>query len=194
MHMPFIRSGVIAVTVFALLTSPLYAATNPQNLGFGLDKLVESRAIVKADASRAIYNGYASEQAANYASMAITEDSSDRVLVDIVPSGRITVDVLEHALQTTVPSLTIKSVDSNYRGTGLIEAYVSVDDATTVAPSAGVKSVFLALKPYHKAVSGAKSIPSPSVLPGDHLNKIGTAFDQGVLQHRVDRINQIYNP
>lgn len=26
------------------------------------------------------------------------------------------------------------------------------------------------------------------------LNKLGSAFDQGVTQHRVDKINQFYNP
>ena len=29
---------------------------------------------------------------------------------------------------------------------------------------------------------------------GDVLNKLGTAFDQGVTQHRVDQINKFYNP
>ncbi|MDR3389497.1 MAG: hypothetical protein P4L92_20825 [Rudaea sp.] len=175
------------------MASPLYAATNPQNLGLGLDKLVESRAIVKANASRAIYGGYATEQAANYASLAITDETDvNRVLVDIVPTGRISMDAVASTLQASIPSMQIKSVDPKYRGTGVIEAYVSVDEATTVATTAGVKSVFLALKPYVRSKQGP--VPAPSVVAGDHLLKIGTAFDQGVIQHRVDRISQLYNP
>ena len=32
------------------------------------------------------------------------------------------------------------------------------------------------------------------MIPGQTLTKLGTAFDQGVVQHRVDQINQYYNP
>ncbi|HEY0178135.1 MAG TPA: choice-of-anchor X domain-containing protein [Dokdonella sp.] len=163
----------------------------PQNLGFGLDKLVESRHLIQHDASRAVYGGYATEQAAAYAGMAILDADSDRVLVDIVPTGKIDAAALRAALEASIPSLTVKAEDATYRnGVGVIEAYVSVDDAETLARADGVKAVFLALKPYTRLAP----VPSPSVVDGDHLNKIGTAFDQGVIQHRVDRISQLYNP
>jgi hypothetical protein len=188
------RRGLAAAVAIFFAASPLFAATSeyPQNLGFGLDKLVESRAIIKANPARAIYSGYATEQAASYASMAITEADSERVLVDIVATGKVGFDALRANLQATLPSLTIKSVDSKYRGVGVIEAFISVDDATALAKTPGVKAAFLALKPYTRANHGP--VQNPSVVAGDHLNKIGTAFDQGVIQHRVDRINQLYNP
>jgi hypothetical protein len=193
MRIAYLKSGLAAATALALLlASPLYAATAPQNLGFGLDKLVESRAIVKGNATLGIYGGYATEQAASYASMAITDPDSDRVLVDIVPTGKLDFDALKDSLQSAIPSLTVKAVDKNYRsGVGVIEAYVSVDDAEALAKTAGVKAVFLGLKPYIRSKS---PVQPPSVVAGDQLNKIGTAFDQGVIQHRVDRINQLYNP
>jgi len=188
------KRGLVASMVLALFASQSQAATSnvPQNLGFGLDKLVESRALVKADANRAIYDGYATEQAANYATMAIVDETTDRVLVDIVPTGKIGIDALGGVLQTVAPSLTVTGVDAKYRHTGLIEGFVSVDDAAALATTPGVRSVFLALKPYTRAHIGP--IQSPSVVPGDHLNKVGTAFDAGVIQHRVDRISQVYNP
>lgn len=188
------RRRGLAVAAFALLVSPLFAATSdyPLNLGFGLDKLVESRAILKQNPAAAQFNGYATEQAAGYASMAITDANSDRVLVDIVPTGKLNFATLQSNLESSIGSLTIKAVDTRYRGVGMIEAYISVDDAVALAKTPGVKAVFLGLKP--RVVRTQGPIPNPSVVNGDHLNKIGTAFDQGVIQHRIDRINQLYNP
>jgi hypothetical protein len=188
------RRRGLAVAAFAFFVSPLLAATSdyPQNLGLGLDKLVESRAILKMNPSAAQFNGYATEQASNYAAMAITDATSDRVLVDIVASGKIDVATLRGNLESSIGSLTVRSVDAKYRGVGIIEGFISVDDAAALAKMPGVKSVFLGLAP--RVLSSKGPVPNPSVVNGDHLNKIGTAFDQGVIQHRVDRINQLYNP
>jgi len=190
-HTPLFRVRKFCLaTLLFLAVSPLHAVEHPQNLGLGLDKLVESRALIKKDPTRAVYNGFATQQAADYASLAITDALSDRVKVDIVPTGKVDVAALKAVLQNTIPSFTATAVENKYRGVGMIEGYVSVDDAEAVATTAGVRSVFLALKPYLRSRAGS----APSVVPGDHLNKIGTAFDQGVIQHRVDRINQLYNP
>ena len=190
--MQTVKCGAALAAVLAVASAHLRAeaAETPQNLGFGLDKLVESRNILKHDITRAVHDGYATEQAAAYAGMAITDDSSDRILVDIIPTGALDFDALMATLQASLASFTVQSSDANYRnGTGVIEALISVDDAEALARTPGVKAAFLALKPYTRS----RPVPMPSVVAGDHLRKIGTAFDQGVIQHRVDRINQLYN-
>lgn len=193
MAFAFRSRRLVAATALALFaTAALAAAPIPQNLGPGLDKLVESRAIVAKDPKRAIYGGYATEEAQNFSTLAITDEASARVLVDIVPRHAGNLDALAHTLQSAIPTFEIKAVDKAYRGTGVIEAYVSVDDAVAIATTRDVRAVFLALKPYTRRMN--LPVQMPSVQSGDHLLKIGTAFDQGVIQHRVDRVNQLYNP
>ena len=67
----------------SLALSPLQATPIPQNLGSGLDKLVESHMTIKAAQARgatvvAPFNGYATEVAAGYASLAIMAINSVR--------------------------------------------------------------------------------------------------------------------
>src|SRR4051794_26799156 len=102
------------LSCFALFASlgiavPTFAKPVPDNLGNGLNKLVESRLILQgkisapaADASAApngtaliagkivsTYDGFATRQAANYARHAITDPLSKQYTVDIVLSGAI---------------------------------------------------------------------------------------------------------
>jgi hypothetical protein len=197
MRVTFARSGSLAIMAVAMMASSLYAADVPQNLGYGLDTLVASNlALKKPVQGQQLYNGYATEAAAYYASQAITDEATGRVMVDITLSGRVPLDAVKSAAQAKIPSLTITAVDSTYRSAGILEGYVSVDDAAALSQIKGVRAVFLALKPdvNSSASPGAGATgPAPDVLPGDHLRKLGTAFDQGVIQHRVDRINQFYN-
>jgi hypothetical protein len=199
-----IRAGALAVGIAgALLATPLFARQLPQNLGYGLDKLVESDAALRSgSAIGPLFNGYTTEAAADYAARAIRDTATGRVMVDIVLNGRIPVDTVRSALLAAVPGMTIVAVDPKYRRTGIIEAYVTVADAQNIAQAKGVKSVFLALKPdldsVHVDPETVASPPTsagtnPQVVPGDTLYKLGTAFDQGVVQHRVDQINQFYN-
>ena len=44
------------------------------------------------------------------------------------------------------------------------------------------------------ALSRKAPAPAPEVVVGQTLTKLGTAFDQGVVQHRIDFINRFYNP
>lgn len=193
MAVSFRKRNLAAAAVFALIATSLYAAAPiPQNLGPGLDKLVESHAIIKANPARAIYGAYATEAAQNFASLAISDGTGARVLVDVVPRHQGGMDALARTLQSAFQSFEIKAVDKAYRGTGMIEAFVSVDEAAAVAQTSDVRAVFLVLKPYTRKMN--LPVQMPSVQPGEHLLKIGTAFDQGVIQHRVDRISQLYNP
>ncbi len=200
----YVRNILVVSILAALFATPLQAhQTVPQNLGYGLDFLVASESALRSSNPPVqLYNGYASEQAALYASRAITDSASGRVLVDITLSGAAEVKSVRLALLAKIPSFTVSTMDDSYRGVGMIEGYVAVADAPALAQVAGVRGVFLALKPELESVLGQtdpvvgqeSKTPGPDVVPGGTLNKIGTAFDQGVVQHRVDRINQLYNP
>src|SRR5437868_4937506 len=104
------------VSIFALIllpaSLPLLAKPVPDNLGNGLNKLVESNLVLQgkipalpADNSSspngtalvagktiATYNGFASRQAANYAAHAITDPVSKQYMVDIILSGTVGFD------------------------------------------------------------------------------------------------------
>ncbi len=219
---PFLKGTLCTALVLASAASLLYAKPVPSNLGYGLDKLVESKLAIQQAAARGPralaaatrYNGYATEEAASYAAEAITEESTGRVTVDITLRGTRSMDDVTAQLAAQVPSFSVVARDGSYRGVGIIEAWISVEDVATVAKMEGVRAVFLALKPQLDSViaidpqsySPTRIVPAlrevaratktvePYVTPGQVLKKIGTTFDQGVTQHRVDKINQLYNP
>ena len=195
--------------LFALLTTSAFATNLPQNLGYGLDKLVESNLILKTQTAQKVaaakgrkvepavgaFSGYATQEAETYAAMAIMADDG-RFMVDITLSGKVSFDEMRQSLQTKYPSLQITSVDANYRGVGIIEGYVSVDDAAALSQAKGVRAVFLSLKPHHQGVAkttlGVEGV-KPQAPPSTNLGLLGSKFDQGVTQHRVDKINQFYD-
>ena len=182
----------------------------PDNLGNGLSKLAESsRAVAEATKSGVQLSGavtvggkvYTDEQTASYATLALTDSTSDRVMVRINPDGTLPLKQLRQSLKANVDSLSIINSVKDYQGVGVLEAYVSVDDAAKLGGQPGVRSVILELKPYTKKVNpealantkGGGKGGQPQATNGQVLNKLGTAFDQGVFQHRVDTINRGYN-
>lgn len=217
---PILKASLCASAVLVSL-GLLTAKPIPDNIDFGLSKLVESDLAIQNAAARgpdavaaiATYNGYTTELAASYAEDAITEELTGRVMVDVSLSGQVKVDELSRALAAKLSSLSITAKDRTYRGVGMIEGYVSVDEVPALANVRGVKAVFLVVKPTTDSAITvdptvflpSRSVPSlrqlaeigrapkPEANPGDTLRKLGTAFDQGVTQHRVDRINQFYN-
>ena len=204
--------AVCLVTCALLVTATVSAKPIPQNLGNGLDKLVESNLILKGrlpaptqsaveqgktpgtaqGASLGVYNGHATPQAAHYAAAAISEPITKRFLVDILLSGKVSVEELKRSLINKIPSLRIVATDKKYRRAGVIEAYVSLDDVPALAQTPGVRSVHLGLKPQTRRPR--KVQPARITAPSAALTQLGTTFDQGVTQHRVDKINQYYNP
>ena len=116
--------------------STVSATDVPKNLGNDLDKLVESNIALKCGRSThtqiATYNGFASERAALASDMAIGEASTNKYLVDIHPSGRMSFDALKEDLHS-LPSLRITAQDTKYRGVGVIEGFISVDEVARVA-------------------------------------------------------------
>ena len=203
------------LAIVGMASGSLLAATAPTNLGYGLDKLVASDQALQAaggnaEAIAAQHHGYATDQAAEIASRAITEAATGKFLVDITLTGRVPVDVVRADIATRFPQLNITAVDKTYRSTGIIEGFTDLADVTELSRVKGVRAVILGLKPDtnvvptdsdNNEVAGPISKivqtsgpSSPNVVPGGVLNKLGTAFDQGVVQHRVDKINQYYNP
>jgi hypothetical protein len=194
----FLLAGAIA----AALAGTAEARQLPQNVGYGLDTLIQ-RDLARGPVARPQDEGYTVTAAEMYAERAITDARTGRVLVDIVLNGRMPLDAVQAALTAQAASLSVVAVDRKYRRTGIIEGYVSIEDAAAIAQANGVRAVFLALKPDVDSVvpQALETAPpatnggdAPQAVPGQPLTKIGTAFDQGVTQHRIDRINRIYNP
>src|ERR1043166_885148 len=169
---PILNAAVLLASIFCLPLAAFAKRAVPENLGNGLDKLVESNLAIKAGAP-APFNGFATAQAAMYGKMAIVDKATGHYVVDIMPDGTVPVATLQASLQASFPLMAIKALDTTYRGHGIIEATVSVDDAAQIAQKPGVGSVILQLKPVLNA---------------------GQAIAQGVNQHRVNRINKSYNP
>lgn len=189
------------VAMSGLAAGPLLAAT-PDNLGNGLGKLLESHQATRGLSGNALqsvapYDGYTSEQVAALARLAIA-DQQGRYMVRINPDGKLPIDALARNLGAAIPSLQVKAVDAKYRNVGVMDAYVSLDDLAALAGSSGVRSVILELKPYHSAKRASDAVSSstpsaPDASNGDIFRRLGSVFDEGVTQHRVDRINRFYN-
>ncbi len=202
-----LRRATAALSAFAtaaVLTGNMQATPVPANLGNGLGKLVESDlAITSARASGHPFtnalqvNGkpYADAQAAAFAANSLSDDQG-RLLVRITLSGKTSFKETKKAIKAAASTLSITAIDKSYRGVGILNAYVDVSEAAALSKVPGVSAVLLELKPYHKRVNteGLAAISSPNATVGETLTKLGTAFDQGVTQHRVDQINKFYNP
>ncbi len=164
--------SLLASIVGCLVSASAFAATPvPENVSNGLDKIIESELLLKAGAPAA-FDGFATRAAADYAKMALKDAATGRYVVDIVPNGRVPFAALRTGLEAKFASLEVKNVDQNYRGVGILEGYVSVADAASIARAEGVGSVALQLKPQLNA---------------------GPATSQGVNFHRVNQINKGYN-
>src|SRR4051794_9318302 len=135
---PLRSTGWAAVYFLGILGA--CAIPVPQNLGNGLDELVESNLVLQgriaaptADKSTtpngsmvvagqrvSTYDGYATQQAANYAHAAIVDVVSNRFMVDIVLGGKVPFDQVQQTLTNRFASLQITATNAKYRGTGII--------------------------------------------------------------------------
>jgi hypothetical protein len=198
MSFTHVRCGAPALAALVFFAGAVHAAGGvPANLGYGLEKLVEHDLAARgriAASSEAL-----AEQAAGYAAQAITDAASGRILVDVTLDGYVDVDTVARALGARAASLSLTAIDRGYRGVGILEGYVALDDVPALAKTAGVRAVFLGLQPQVESIQPQEPESIADTLgiqavPGATLNKIGTAFDQGVTQHRIDRINRLYDP
>src|SRR6201989_3049414 len=171
--------------------SLLQATPVPKNLSGGLGALVESNLAVKSHPDLAQFNGYATEQAASYADLAIQDPNTGRVLVDIHPrNSSVNAEKLVPILQKRFASFTLIASDKKYRGVGVVEGFISLDDVPALGNMREVRSVNLGLKPeLSRHVQ-----PGGGIQVGTTVPLLGTVFDQGVYDHRVDQINKFYNP
>ncbi|HEY1770428.1 MAG TPA: hypothetical protein VGG02_09250 [Chthoniobacterales bacterium] len=185
--------SALAVSLgMGFLVASSQARPVPQNLAGGLGELVASNLAVKGGAQPA-FDGYTTRRAASYAGLAIRDQATGRFLVDIFPrSQNMKAPQLATLLASKFSSFTLTALDKNYHGVGMVEGYVSLDDVPAVGNMREVRSVILEMKPMvNKAVSPLES--GTSIQPGTTVPLLGTAFDQGVYQHRVDQINKFYN-
>jgi hypothetical protein len=174
-----------------LAAASLEARPVPQNLAGGLGALVESHVATKANANAALFNGYTTQQAANYAQNAIQDTETGRFLVDIYPrSKQVTAEQLVPLLQKRFSSFTLTALEKKYHGVGVVEGYIALDDVSALGNMHEVRSVMLGFKPdLNRHVPPGGGIQVGTVVP-----LLGTTTDQGVFQHRVDQINKFYNP
>ena len=181
--------ALLAFVSTGLLTTPLQAGTVPQNLGYGLDKLVESHVTLKAqNAARkpgepqivGQYNGWTTEVAAGYAADAISEAGTGRFIVDITLRGTVPVDQVQAQIERRFPNFTVTAVDTTYRGVGIIEGYARIADVAALSQMKGVRAVMLGLRPsVDRAAIPAETRPG-AVLPeptnGQVFTRLGTAL------------------
>ena len=202
--LPFALSACAAL---ALASGSLQAKPVPSNLGNGLDRLVQSQVDMQTKAgyingtaktfAASDGRGYTTEENAAMANLALT-DSTGRFMVRIYGNGQQKFPALRKALKATIPSFSAVATDRNFKGMGVMDAYVAIEDVAALAQTPGVLSVILELRPYHSTVTREQALASsgnaiaPSV--GETITKIGTTFDQGVTQHGIDQINKLYNP
>ncbi|MGH9694505.1 MAG: hypothetical protein ACRD5Z_10210, partial [Bryobacteraceae bacterium] len=139
---------------------------------------------------------YTTQQAADYAAGAIGDTATKRFLVDIFPrSTNVKAEQLAPMLSAKFASFTLTALDKNYHGVGVVEGFISLDDVPALANMQEVRSVNLGLKPEVNRSFGAPPRGNGgSIQPGTTLPLLGTDFDQGVYQHRVDQIDRFYNP
>lgn len=204
-------SRVVVLTTFVsgLWTICAIAKPVPDNLGNGLDKIVENNLLqqgtimppaqpnvtsqvssqkpqsaagkrgaktVSAQGAANYISSYkasVAKQAAAISKLAVVDQATGKYLVDIMPDGSISATQLQSALQAAFPSIDIRHIDANYAGHGVLEGYIGLTDAPNIAKFKGVRSVILQLKPIHS---------------------VGAVTSQGVNQHRINRINKMYNP
>ncbi|MFL6527256.1 MAG: hypothetical protein ACJ8IQ_04085, partial [Chthoniobacterales bacterium] len=166
------RFLVCFAMLIAVASSSFALRAVPENLSNGLETIVASNLAVKAGVP-APFNGFTTKEAESYAKIAIVDALTGRYVVDIMPDGRVPLADLQASLTSTFPLLTVKAIDTEYRGHGVIEASIATDDVPQIARMTGVGAVILQLKPLHNA---------------------GQSTSQGVNQHRVNRINKSYNP
>lgn len=180
-----------AVLCLGLIAGAIQARPVPQNLAGGLGALVESHLATKANPSLAKFGGYTNEQAASYADHAIVDSDTGRFMVDIFPRyAQVNAEKLVTLLQKRFPSFTLTALDKKYHGVGVVEGFIGLDDVAALGNMREVRSVNLSVKPeLSRAVP-----PGGGIQPGTTVPVLGTTFDQGVYQHRVDQINKFYNP
>src|SRR5215469_8584169 len=105
----------------AVLLAPsshsIFAKPVPDNLGNGLNKIIENRllqsgAIQPPANGGAGYKAAVAKLAASYDKLAIVNSVNNRYLVDIMPNGKVPVTSLRNSLQSAFPLMQVQAVDT----------------------------------------------------------------------------------
>ena len=163
----FRASALSAAGVFFLALSAS-AGSVPGNLGSGLDVLVRERVAQQQNArsKRMPVDARLAEQAQSYRDLSFSNNAGQiKVYVHLLPRT----EKGEFRPESVLPkSASITAVDMSYRS-GVIEAWVNLDDVAALAGDKRIKSIALAIKP---------------------ILEVGAVTSQGVVQHRVDQVTQ----
>src|SRR4051794_18137324 len=167
LHCTSLRYLLLSGFVSIALIYSAFANPVPQNLGNGLDKIVESKLLeagtinppaqtqtiqpkearttknaqttttTTAASYDAGYKAAVAQKAAMYNKMAITDAASGKYLVEIMPNGLVALEELRAALEANFPATDIRHVDAKYASHGVLEGYITIEDAPNIARTRG---------------------------------------------------------
>ena len=157
--------ALLASLFLSSLISQVCAAPVPQNLGGGLRDIVEKELSAKQAAPGAATAPSTPQRPSviSYDKLKIT-DAQKRILVNIVLKGTVPLSNVEG--QITALGSNVVARNPRYRA-GVIEAFVSPEQAVEIAKMEGVAALHLVPKP---------------------MTNIGIATTQGIVQHRIDKL------
>ena len=154
-----------ATVVFGVAGSAYAASSVPANLGAGLGQLVVQQPAALATQRRV------APVAADLMTVDVESrmlwDAQGRVLVGVLVDGQYGYARVRQAVQQIAGS-TISAEDPKYRA-GIIEMFVPVESLARLAKTQGVSAVQAVIRP---------------------ITNVGAVTQQGVIQHRVDRLSQ----
>ena len=169
-----LQQGKIGVPAPATSASESAAQSSPKRLRRHLGRTATTPSTIIGSADYvATYKAALAKDAATFSKLAISDAATGKYLVDIMPNGQVPLETLRSTLQAAFPATEIRHVDTKYAGHGVLEGFITLDDAPNIAKFNGVGSVILQLRPIHS---------------------VGAVTAQSINQHRVNRINQLYNP
>lgn len=166
----FLRGSALGVAGALLIALGANGGSVPANMGSGLDVLLREHLAQKNQAQRsgrgAGVDAALVEQAQGYRDISFSNAGGQvKVYVHLAPRN----DKAKFRPEAVLPATaSVVAVDMGYRS-GVIEAWVSLDDVAALANDKRVKSLALAIKP---------------------IQDVGLATSQGVVNHRIDQVAQ----
>lgn len=163
------RAAIGFLSAF-LATNMALGGPVPGNLGSGLDVLVRERLTQTTSSGKrgaGKVDAALADSAKSYRDIAFVNNKG-QVKVYIYLARGTKLGPANRAQSFLPASASITATDMSYRS-GVIEAWVGLDDVAPLARRKEVISIVLAIKP---------------------IQDVGTATSQGVVQHRVDQVTQ----
>ena len=162
MKSKFTSLQILLTVLIGVFTHQILAAPIPQNLGTGLRDIVEKELAAKQAGPNRV-NAAQQPSVISNDKLKIT-DAQKRILVNVVLNGTVPVATIRDRITALGGAVT--ATNTRYRA-GVIEAFLSPEQAVEVAKIQGVSAVHLVPKP---------------------ITNIGKATTQGIVQHRIDKL------